>query len=166
MDLPDLRQHLQRAVAGERILDKPIERIAHASDASFYRLVPRAVVLPANVEEVAALFRVSQDLRVPLTFRAAGTSLSGQAVTDGILVDVSRHFRALEVQDGGRRVRVEPGVIGAHVNRALKPYGRKMGPDPASIATCQLGGILSNNASGMCCGVAQNAFHTLHSTRF
>ncbi len=166
MQSPDLRPHLERAVAKERILDKPIERIAHASDASFYRLVPRAVVLPESVDEVAALFRVSHELRVPLTFRAAGTSLSGQAVTDGILVDVSRHFRGIDVLEGGRRVRVQPGVIGAHVNRALKPYGRKMGPDPASIATCQMGGILSNNASGMCCGVEQNAFHTLRSIRF
>ena len=161
-----LRARLEAVVDGDRILDRPLERIARAADASFYRLVPRAVVLPRSVDEVAGLFRVSHELGIPLTFRAAGTSLSGQAVTDGILVDVSRHFRGLAIEDGGRRVRVEPGVIGAHVNRALAPHHTKLGPDPASLATCQMGGILSNNSSGMCCGVAQNAYHTLVSIRF
>ena len=99
--------------------------------------------------------------RVPMTFRAAGTSLSGQAVTDGILVEVARHWRDVRVEEGGRKVRVQPGVIGAHVNQALKAYRAKMGPDPASINTCTMGGILSNNSSGMCCGVTQNAYHTL-----
>ena len=101
-----------------------------------------------------------------MTFRAAGTSLSGQAVTDGILVEVSRHWREMRVEEGGRKVRVQPGVIGSHVNQALKAYRAKMGPDPASINACMMGGILANNSSGMCCGVTQNAYHTLHSITF
>ena len=88
-----------------------------------------------------------------MTFRAAGTSLSGQAVSDGILVEVARHWRGIQVLEGGARVKVQPGVIGAHVNHALSLYRAKMGPDPASINTCTVGGILSNNSSGMCCGV-------------
>jgi len=90
-------------------------------------------VLAKGVEEVQGLFRFSRTLRVPMTFRAAGTSLSGQAVTDGILVEVSRHWREMRVEEGGRKVRVQPGVIGGHVNQALKAYRAKMGPDPASI---------------------------------
>ena len=101
-----------------------------------------------------------------MTFRAGGTSLSGQAVTDGILVEVSRHWREVRVEEGVRKVRVQPGVIGGHVNQALKAYRAKMGPDPASINACMMGGILANNSSGMCCGVTQNAYHTLHSITF
>ncbi len=162
----ELRQLLSRIVEEQRVLTRPVELIAYASDASFYRLVPRAVVLARGIEEIQALFRFSHQYRIPLTFRAAGTSLSGQAVTDGILVEVARHWKELKVEEGGKKVRVQPGIIGAHVNAALKPYHVKMGPDPASINACMMGGILANNSSGMCCGVAQNAYHTLDSLTF
>ncbi len=157
---------LARIVERERILTRPIDLIAYSSDASFYRLVPKVVVRARSVEEIQALFRFSHEQRIPLTFRAAGTSLSGQAITDGILVEVAHHWRQVKVEAGGKKVRVQPGVIGAHVNAALKAHRSKMGPDPASINTCMMGGILSNNSSGMCCGVIQNAYHTLHSLTF
>lgn len=161
-----LKADLEAIVGPARVLDRPVDLIAFASDASFYRLVPKAVVLAGDVDEVRRLFRVSHDRQVPMTFRAAGTSLSGQAVTDGILVEVARHWRKVEVLDGGARIKVQPGVIGAHVNHALRLFRAKMGPDPASINTCTVGGILSNNSSGMCCGVVQNAYHTLESLTF
>lgn len=161
-----LRAALERIVAAERVLDRALDRIAFASDASFYRLIPRAVVLAQSVDEVAALFRLARETKVPVTLRAAGTSLSGQAVTDGVLVEVARHWRSLKVEEGGKRFRAQPGVLGGAVNAALRPYGTKMGPDPASIATCTLGGILANNSSGMCCGVVRNAYHTLESLTF
>ncbi|MFB3815816.1 MAG: FAD-binding and (Fe-S)-binding domain-containing protein [Terriglobales bacterium] len=165
-EIPELKHLLSRIIAPERVLTRPVELIAFASDASFYRLVPCAVVLSRGIEEIRALFRFSHEHRIPLTFRAAGTSLSGQAVTDGILVEVARYWKQVKVEDGGRKVRVQPGIIGAHVNIALKPYGVKLGPDPASIGACMMGGILANNSSGMCCGVAQNAYHTLESLTF
>ncbi|BCS32443.2 oxidoreductase [Luteitalea sp. TBR-22] len=161
-----LRRALEQVIAPERVLTRPIDIAAWASDASFYRPVPKAVVLAASVDEVRALFRLSHELGLPLTFRASGTSLSGQAVTDGILVEVKRHWRRLEVLDGGARLRVQPGVLGGEANLALRPFGRKIGPDPASLAACALGGILANNASGKCCGVAQNAYHTLDAITF
>ncbi len=161
-----LRDMLAAIVDRDRILTRPIDRIAYASDASFYRLIPRAVVRTRTVEEIQALFRFSHEHRIPLTFRAAGTSLSGQAVTDGILVEVARYWRQVSVEDGGKKVRVQPGVIGGHVNAALRRYRAKMGPDPASINACMMGGILANNSSGMCCGVDQNAYHTLDSLTF
>jgi len=161
-----LREELEQVVDPERVLTRPIELVMYASDGSFYRLLPRAVVLAATVEEVAGLFALSRRLGVPMTFRAAGTSLSGQAQSDGILVEVARHWRGVQVEDDGARVRVRPGTIAARVNLALKPYGRKLGPDPASIAACTIGGIVSNNSSGMCCGVAQNAYNTLASLTF
>ncbi len=161
-----LKQELGQIVEPARVLTRPIELIAFASDASFYRLIPKAVVLAQSVAEIQALFRFSHQQRIPITFRAAGTSLSGQAVTDGILVEVARHWKQLSVEDNGKKVRVQPGLIGGHVNSILRPYGAKIGPDPASISTCTMGGILSNNSSGMCCGVGQNAYHTLDSLTF
>ncbi len=161
-----LASMLARIVDERRVLTRPIDLIAYASDASFYRLIPKAVVQAATEQEVAKLFRFSHDHAIPITFRAAGTSLSGQSISDGLLVEVTRGFRDLEVLDNGSRIRVRPGAIGASANRVLLPYGAKIGPDPASIATCTLGGILSNNSSGMCCGVDQNAYHTLSSVRF
>ncbi len=112
------------------------------------------------------LFRFSHEHGIPLTFRSGGTSLSGQAITDGILVDVGRYWRGCRVEQNGSTVRVQPGLIGQHANDALRLYGKKIGPDPASIASCRLGGILANNSSGMCCGVVQNAYHTLRSLTF
>jgi D-lactate dehydrogenase len=162
----DLPAVLRTHVAPERVLTRAIDRVAFAADASFYRLIPRAVVLARDAGEVRALLRASREHRVPLTFRAAGTSLSGQSITDGLLVEVARHWRGITVEDEGRRVRVQPGAIGGVVNQTLKRYGAKIGPDPASINTCTIGGILSNNSSGMCCGVSQNAYHTLASLTF
>ena len=150
----------------ERILIRPIDRIAFASDASFYRLIPQAVIQPKTDEEIKHLFRFSHQYGVPLVFRAGGTSLSGQAITDGILVDIGRYWRNVRVEENGKTIRVQPGLIGQQANNALRLYGRKIGPDPASIASCRMGGILANNSSGMCCGVVQNAYHTLSSLTF
>jgi D-lactate dehydrogenase len=161
-----IKSSLAATIAADRILIRPIDLIACASDASFYRLIPRAVVQAQSLDEIGALFSFSQRTQVPMTFRAAGTSLSGQSISDGLLVDVARHWREAWVEEGGRKIRVQPGVIGARANQMLIAYGAKIGPDPASIATCTLGGILSNNSSGMCCGVEQNAYHTLHSMKF
>jgi D-lactate dehydrogenase len=161
-----LRDSLAAIVGPDRVLDRPVDLIAFASDASFYRLIPKAVVLAASTDEVRALFKLSHARRIPMTFRAGGTSLSGQAVTDGIMVEVARNWRGIKVLDGGAKVWVQPGVIGAQVNQVLRPFRAKMGPDPASLSACTVGGILSNNSSGMCCGVAQNAYHTLESLTF
>ncbi|MBK8571377.1 MAG: FAD-binding oxidoreductase [Geothrix sp.] len=161
-----LRDALVAIVGPDRVLDRPVDLIAFASDASFYRLIPKAVAFAGSIEDVRGLFRLSHETKIPMTFRAAGTSLSGQSVSDGILVEVARNWRGIQVLEGGAKVKVQPGVIGAHVNHALKFFKAKMGPDPASINTCTVGGILSNNSSGMCCGVTQNAYHTLESLTF
>src|SRR5271166_6461757 len=161
-----IKSSLAGTIAADRVLIRPIDLIAYAADASFYRLIPKAVIQAQSVEEIRALFAFSQQMQIPMTFRAAGTSLSGQSISDGLLVEVARNWRGLQVEEAGRKIRVQPGVIGVRANQALAVYGAKIGPDPASIATCTLGGILSNNSSGMCCGVEQNAYHTLHSMKF
>ena len=162
----ELGNQLASLLPRQRVLTKPLERFAYASDASFYRLIPQAVVQPNSMDEVVSLINFSQKRAVPLTFRAAGTSLSGQAVTNGILVDVSKYWGKIQIEANGERIRLQPGVIGAHANAALKQYGRRIGPDPASIDACMLGGIIANNSSGMCCGVVENAYHTMHSLKF
>jgi D-lactate dehydrogenase len=161
-----IKSALSSFVSADRILIRPIDLIAFASDASFYRLIPKAVVQANSEQEIRELFAFSRRIGVPMTFRAAGSSLSGQSISDGLLVEVARYWRGLQVEDAGKRIRCQPGVIGARANQLLAAYGAKIGPDPASIATCTIGGILSNNSSGMCCGVEQNAYHTLHSMRF
>jgi D-lactate dehydrogenase len=166
MSSEGIKAALSSVIAADRILVRPIDLIAFASDASFYRLIPKAVVQAASEQEVRELFAFSQRIGVPMTFRAAGSSLSGQSISDGLLVEVARHWRGVQVEENGKRIRCQPGVIGARANQLLAPYGAKIGPDPASIATCTIGGILSNNSSGMCCGVEQNAYHTLRSMRF
>jgi len=159
----DLKQQLSSIIPEQRVLTNPIERYAYANDASFFRLIPQAVIQPVSVDEIRSLFRFSQENHIPLTFRAAGTSLSGQSVSDGLLVVLSRHWGHVQVEEAGLRVRSQPGVVGSQLNTILKPYGRRIGPDPASIDAAMLGGILSNNSSGMCCGVAENAYQTIHS---
>ena len=162
----EIALQLGRFIKSARILTRAIDRIAFASDASFYRQIPQAVVQPLNIQDVRDLFGFSRRNKVPLTFRAGGTSLSGQSITDGILVDIGRHWRAGKVEEDGRVLRAQPGVTGQQANNLLRPYATKIGPDPASIHVAQIGGILSNNASGMCCGVAHNAYHTLRSLTF
>ncbi|WP_207427549.1 FAD-binding and (Fe-S)-binding domain-containing protein [Pedobacter sp. SYSU D00535] len=150
----------------ERIKARLIDLIAYAADAGFYHLQPQAVVQPVSEEEIVALFEFSRAHKLPLTFRTAGTSLSGQSVTDGILVDLSQYWNRVKIEEQGQQVRVQPGVTGAMVNAQLRKYQRKIGPDPASINSAMMGGILSNNASGMCCGVSKNSYHTTKYIRF
>ena len=162
----DLHRRLREIVGDEQVFVRPIDLAAYACDASMYRLEPLAVVKPQTIEQIQQLLALCRRERVPLTFRTAGTSLSGQAVTEGVLVDLSKHWRQADVLDAGRRVRVDPGVVGAAVNARLQPFGAKIGPDPASLEACMMGGILANNSSGMCCGVERNAYHTLDSLVF
>lgn len=143
------------------MLGDPVDRAQWAGDASIYHLIPRVVVIPRDVEEVQSVLAIAAAERVPVCFRAGGTSLSGQAVTDGILIVISRHLRGIRVHPGAEHVSCGPGAVGAWVNAALAPHGRRIGPDPASIQAAEIGGIVANNASGMCCGVADNSYHTV-----
>lgn len=159
----DLQSQLSQIISPSRVLTSHLHRIAYANDASYFRLVPQAVVQPNSISEIQSLFKFTQQHKIPMTFRAAGTSLSGQAVTDGILVDISKHWGKYSVEDSGKLIRFQPGIVGGSINSVLKPFGRRIGPDPASIDACMMGGILANNSSGMCCGVIENSYHTIHS---
>ena len=147
----------------DQVLTSSIEVHARAHDASHFLLYPEAVVVPRNADDVAKLLRACARSGVGVTFRSGGTSLSGQAGTDSVLADVRRHFDAIDILDGGQRVRVQPGVTVNRVNAYLAPYGRQIGPDPASSAACTIGGVVANNSSGMACGTTQNSYRTVES---
>ncbi|MEX1241669.1 MAG: FAD-binding and (Fe-S)-binding domain-containing protein [Cyclobacteriaceae bacterium] len=161
-----LRDELEKILPASRVRTRYIDLVSFASDAGFYYLLPKAVVQPVNESEITALFHFSVYHKTPLVFRTGGTSLSGQSITDGILVDLSQYWNRVKVEDDGALVRVQPGITGAMVNAHLKKYRTKIGPDPSSISAAMMGGILSNNSSGMCCGVKLNSYHTLKSIRF
>ena len=133
--------------------ERLIDRLAYAHDASMYRLVPQAVVRPSNEAEVKALLSHSNNTKTPVTFRTGGTSLSGQSITEGIIAEVVRGWQDYSVQENGNAIKLQPGVIGARANIYLFPYQKRIGPDPASINAARIGGIISNNSSGMVCGV-------------
>lgn len=155
---------LRSAVADPaRVSDRAIDLHATAHDASHFLLIPQAVVTAANAAEVGALMAASAAQGIPLTFRSGGTSLSGQAVSDSVLVDVRRNFRDIEVLDDGARVRVKPGATVRSVNNRLARHGRRFGPDPASEVACTIGGVVANNSSGMNCGTTENTYRTLES---
>jgi D-lactate dehydrogenase len=147
----------------KQVKTRALDLHANAYDASHFLLIPKALVVAGNAEEVGRLLRASAVQGVPLTFRSGGTSLSGQALTDGVLVDVRRNFKDIEVLDGGERVRVQPGVTVQAVNARLRPFSRKLGPDPASESACTIGGVVANNSSGMACGTVHNTYQTLES---
>lgn len=149
----------------KQIYTDPLRRLAYGTDASFYRYIPEIVVRAHNEAEVATIMRIAREQTVPITFRASGTSLSGQASSDSVLVLLGDGFLGAEVLEDGAKIKLKPMVIGMHANQLLAPYGRKIGPDPASINTARIGGIAANNSSGMCCGTKENSYHTLESLK-
>lgn len=142
-----------------------LRRFAWGTDAGFYRLVPKIVIRSSNEKEVSRILRAASKYDVPVTFRAAGTSLSGQSISDSVLIVAGKNWERYMVSEDASEITLEPGIVGARVNAILKPYGRKFGPDPASIGSCMVGGIVMNNASGMSCGTHANSDKELESVR-
>ncbi|MBB4034379.1 D-lactate dehydrogenase [Dysgonomonas hofstadii] len=160
-----LKQELSKTIPAKRIITNPLQLLAYGTDASFYRLIPKIVVQVHNEEEAVGVIRQTGRLNIPVTYRAAGTSLSGQAITDSVLMVATHEWRKYTILDDGLKIRLQPGIVGARANVFLKPFGRKIGPDPASINAAMIGGIASNNASGMCCGIDQNSYKTVSDIR-
>jgi D-lactate dehydrogenase len=163
---PSLRRELEQLLGSDRVLHRVSDLVAYASDASPYRLFPRAVIEARSADDVAKVLRFGRDRDIPVTFRAGGTSLNGQGQSDGILVDVRKHFGGVGVEDDGARARVKPGTILGHANRVLAPHGRKLGPDPASTDVCTVGGVVANNSGGMRCGVTKDSYSTVRELTF
>lgn len=149
-----------------RIFDKEIDRLTYARDASIYRILPEFAVRPKDENDIQKLFEYVRNSKKSVTFRASGTSLSGQTVTDGIIAEIAYDWQNIEVKDQGNLILLEPGVIGMHANQALTNYQKRIGPDPASLRAARIGGIIANNASGMTTGQPCNSYNTLNNIRF
>lgn len=162
-DWDELARRLGHSIGADVVTRRALDRHAIAHDASHYLLTPEVVVRPTSADQVAAVMRACDAAAAPVVFRSGGTSLSGQAVSDAVMVDTRRHFQGVDVLGQGEKVRVLPGSTVRQVNARLAPYGRKLGPDPASESACTLGGVIANNSSGMQCGTRFNTYSTLQS---
>jgi len=158
-----LRGELEQLLGADRVLARASDIVRYASDASPYRRLPQVVVMARDAEDVAKTLAFGKRSGIPVTFRAGGTSLNGQGQSEGILVDVRRHFSGVAVEDDGARARVKPGTVLGHANRVLAPHGRKLGPDPASTDIACVGGVIANNSGGMRCGVTKDSYSTVSS---
>lgn len=167
--LPDKYQEFYRRIRPiipeNRLFCGPLQTLAYGTDASFYRLIPKIVVKAHTEREVSEVLKIASDLKTPVVFRAGGTSLAGQAISDSILVYLAGGWRGHRIDKNGELISLQPGVIGGDANYYLAPLGKKIGPDPASINAAMIGGIAANNASGMCCGTAENSYKTVESMK-
>ena len=159
--LQDLRQFLP----SDRIYTDELRTLGWGTDASFYRQIPKVVIRSDGEEEISKIVKACQKYKLPFTFRAAGTSLSGQSCTESVLIVAGKHWEKYEIGQNQETIKLQPGIVGARVNEILKPYGRVFPPDPASIGSAMVGGIVINNASGMNCGVHANSDRMMVSAR-
>ncbi|GAA3384285.1 FAD-binding and (Fe-S)-binding domain-containing protein [Streptomyces racemochromogenes] len=160
---PALRAELSELLGAEKVLWKVSDLVRYATDASPYRFVPQVVVVAEDIDDVSAVLSYAHGKQREVVFRAAGTSLNGQAQGEDILIDVRRHWAGVEVLEEGRRARIRPGTTVFRANAALARHGRILGPDPASAVACTLGGVVANNSSGMTAGTTRNSYRTLSS---
>ncbi|MFF2731360.1 FAD-binding and (Fe-S)-binding domain-containing protein [Streptomyces sp. NPDC058008] len=161
-----LRAGLTALLGPEKVLWRVSDLVKYASDASPYRFLPQVVLVPEDLDDISAILSYAHGNGREVVFRAAGTSLNGQAQGEDILVDVRRHWTGIEVLDDGARARIRPGTTIMRANVTLARHGRVLGPDPASAIACTVGGVVANNASGMTAGTTRNAYRTVASLTF
>ena len=144
----DLVEALRQAGVGD-VDASDLARSLYASDAGLYRISPRVVVRPRHTDEIAATLSVARETGTPLTMRGAGTSIAGNAVGAGIVLDTSRHLgTVLDLDRESRTARVQPGTVHASLQRRAAPLGLRFGPDPTTHTRCTIGGMIGNNACG------------------
>jgi D-lactate dehydrogenase len=157
----ELKKELPIFIPEKNIIHDELRLLAFGTDASFYRLIPKLVIRANTEKEVQHILKVCSQKNIPLTFRAAGTSLSGQTITDSVLVMIDQGWKEARILADGNKIALEPGVIGSAANKMLVPLGKKIGPDPASINSAMIGGIVANHSGGMCCGTVVDSYSTL-----
>ena len=158
-------QDIRHFIPEDRIYTDELRTLGWGTDASFYRQIPQIVIRSDGEEEVSKIVKACQQHKLPFTFRAAGTSLSGQSCSDSVLIVAGKHWEQYEIGPNQDTIRLQPGIVGTRVNEILKPFGRVFPPDPASIGSAMVGGIVINNASGMNCGVHANSDRMMVSAR-
>ncbi len=142
-------QSLQATLPAEQIISDTLRRHALAHDASFYSLIPQLIVVVRNDNDVIAVLNAARRYHIAITFRASGTSLSGQSISDSVLVRLSDDWRQIHLAQKGEWISTQPNVLGGVANAKLAPYRRSLAAQPASIAAASVGGMAINNASGM-----------------
>jgi len=161
----DFYENIKHKISETNIFTDKLHTLTYGTDASFYRLLPKIVIKADSGDEVQSIITLAHEMDLPITFRAAGTSLSGQAISDSILIITSRKFTNFKVAEDKSAISLQPAITGQQANNILSQYAKKIGPDPASINAAMIGGIAANNASGMCCGIADNSYKTLKSIK-
>ena len=164
-DYSGFLMEMKAALPADRVYTDELRTLAWGTDASFYRLTPRVVLRARDEDEVSMIVKAANKYGLPYTYRAAGTSLSGQSVSDSILIVAGKNWEDYSIAPDGESITLQPGIVGARVNQILKPLGRVFPPDPASIGSAMVGGIVANNASGMNCGTHANSDRMLISAR-
>jgi len=164
-DYNSFLKEISAFVPKERIYTDELRLLAWGTDAGFYRLIPQVVVRSVDEQEISRMLLLADKLNLPITFRAAGTSLSGQSISDSILIVAGKNWEEYSISPDYETITLQPGLIGERVNQILKPFGRKFAPDPASVKSAMVGGIVMNNASGMNCGTHANSDKVLLSAR-
>ena len=160
-----LLQDIRQFIPSDRIYTDELRTLGWGTDASFYRQIPKVVIRSDGEEEISKIVKACEKYKLPFTFRAAGTSLSGQSCTESVLIVAGKHWEKYEIGENQETIKLQPGIVGGKVNEILKPYGRVFPPDPASIGSAMVGGIVINNASGMNCGVHANSDRMMISAR-
>jgi D-lactate dehydrogenase len=164
--MTSLLNNLYGAIGKAQVHTDDLTLIASAADAGCYRKIPKIVLKPQREEQVIESLKILHESGTPVTFRAAGTSLSGQAISDSVLLQArGDRWSGCEIMEEGRLIRVGPGITGTRINQLLAHTGMRFGPDPASINSAMVGGIIANNASGMSCGIHANSYATIQSAR-
>ena len=163
----DKKLHLQlaRLFPKEQLFTDELSRLTKGTDAGLYRLIPKAVVKVNTEAEVMRLLQFCRSKKVPVTFKAAGTSLSGQTISDSVLMETGEGFSFSAITNHGATATFGCGLTGSTANRMLMQYQRKLGPKPASINSAKIGGIIANNASGSSYGIRHNSYNTVKSMR-
>lgn len=159
----DFIQRISQFIPESRIITDYFRKLTYGTDASFYRLVPKIIVKVSCEDEIVRIMDIASQLVLPITFRASGTSLSGQSITDSILLSLTPDWKDYEIFEGGKKIRMQCGVLGGDANRYLAPYQRQLAPMPASIDAATVGGIAINNAAGM---NSMDTYGVMESARF
>lgn len=146
-----------------RVITDSFQTLAYGTDASFYRLTPKVIVQVASEKEVIHVMRLATKLSLPICFRASGTSLSGQAITDSILISLTPDWKAYSIFKNGKKIKMQCGVLGNEANKALESYKAMLAMMPASIDAASVGGMAINNAAGM---NSLDTYQMMHSARF
>lgn len=164
-NIKDFLSKVREVMPADRVFTGLLRRLAWGTDAGCYRLVPKAVLVTKNEQEIIQIMKAAWLYEVPITFRAGGTSLAGQSVTDSVLVVAARRWEQYSLSPDFETLRVQPGMVAGRLNAVLAQYGRIFSPDPASKNSAMVGGIIINNASGMNCGTHANSDRILKSVR-